>query len=353
MCRFIGPSNHSVLACIGDMDVKPDPACQLGLFHSSSKACCPSYCHVCETTRTSEDDVCSVEYVLRLAPLCSVAGPPCVVGHSFEMLVHEIHEAVGTTDAPSTLMPDVSQAATFPPWFTELVLPLATGFIACSCSLALCCYCLREARSYTRATRTPTSPPSNARVVGKVRARPKRRRRRASRASIRDHRPEEENIEEPPEDFPTQVEPEYLDTSNEMKEDRTEPYPLVDLWASPNAGDAEKEDLQGGGSQGVSQARLGEQDQGLSDFGPEIAKQSMASPGRSAWHSKWKDMEADLEAALTVGPDAPDIPQIPRSAGNRPKTKRVDKIETQEGTSEGILLTDIISNDMFNVPIPL
>ena len=312
-CHFVGPTNHSVLACVGtDFDL-PDPACQLGLFHSSSKACCASHCDIChEAANMAADEACSVDYILRLAPFCSVAAAPCVVGHSFEM---PVHEAV-RTEAPIPIFSEFSEPeASFPPWLTELLLPLATGFIACSCSLALCCYGLREARSWnawntTIRTRTPTSPPSNARVVGKTRARPKeRRRRRAVRRAVPrspDH------PEENPDELPALLE---LDPSNEMQmadtAEASEPYPLVDIWASPN-------EIEAAESEGLQEAPQAETDQ----VHPELDAKPASSRVRSAWHLKWKDMEADLEAALT-GPEAVhDIPQVPHSIGRRPKPKR-------------------------------
>ena len=311
MCHFVGPTNHSVLACIGtDFDL-PDPACQLGLFHSSSKACCASYCNIChEAVHTPTDEACSVDSILRLAPFCSVAGPPCVVGHPFET---PVHEAV-RTEAPSIpVITSESEVASFPAWLSELVLPLATGFIACSCSLALCCYCLREARSWNawNATiRTPTSPPSNARiarVVGKARARPKERRRRRRAVPRPPDHPDEN-----PDELPALLE---LDPSNEMRTedaaDASDPYPLVDIWASPN-------EVEPAESEGVQEAPQAETDQVL----PELDAKSASPRVRSAWHSKWKDMEADLEAALTGPEAANNIPQVPQSIGRRPKPKR-------------------------------
>ena len=315
MCHFVGPGNHSVLACISeDSGSEPDPACQRGLFHSSSRACCASRCDACREAaqRAESDPACSVEHILRLAPFCSLAGPPCLVGHALEI---SIPEGAKTADAMSIpqITSEISKAPSFPPWLSELVLPLATGFIACSCSLALCCYCLREVRSWN-SIKTPSSPPSNSRVLGKARARPKerRRRRRAGRLP-------EIGAETDPAELPPLVEVESASSDILQMEDRDEPYPLVDLWAPPNAGGAEHQELQEEAQESLHEASKAGMDT-AGDKLPESLEpvsQFRASPKRSSWHSKWKDMEADLEAALATGPDGMlnDIPQLPRSSG--------------------------------------
>ena len=337
MCHFVGPANHTVLACMSeDVSVRPDPACQFGLLHSTSRACCASYCNVCQEKMQQDiDHACSVSHIIRLAPLCSAAGPPCIVGHPFDVPLPEAIRTTNTSSLPSLLTSQTASvpSASFPPWLSELVLPLATGFLACSCSLALCCYCLREARSW-HSVKAPTSPPSNARVLGKARPRPKekRRRRRAGRM-----RPSDAD-EIDPEELPALVELEELRPPSSdvlQMEDETEPYPLVDLWAS-NAGGAEKKVLEEGGSQGASDAVPPELD--------PVAKQSKASLGktRSAWHSKWENMEADLEAALAMASEglATDIPRMPQSTGRRPRTKRGMK-PNHKNTGRSIILEKI------------
>ena len=281
ICQPIGPANHSMLACLSsETSSHPDPACQSGLFHTSSRACCASYCPSCREAAEGGDAACSVQHILRLAPLCSEASPPCVVAQYFALA--PTLEEVGTTERTETTTVPATTSEGFSP-VVELVLPLAGGFLVCGSGLTLCCYCLHEV-SRPR-PKEPTSPASKACVVGKRKPRPKGpKRKRLAQA----------------EELPALIELEPLEDLGRQDE----PIPLIDIWA-PDP--------------------VPEPPASVSPSEPVPEKIPTSPPDPEKWAAKWSEMEADLEIAL-ANAHAPKIERKLSRNGDKHPTKYWSKI---------------------------
>lgn len=155
-CQRIGPENHSMMACLSGLS-QSDPACQRGLFHTRSRACCASHCTSCHVLQVlaelgdSLDPACSVEHILRLSSPCSQSGPPCVVARAFAGQI-EFENNSSKQQAISEARLDSGNKESSV--LFNLILPLIGGFAVSGCGITLICC------SLYRCGKTPPVPPS-------------------------------------------------------------------------------------------------------------------------------------------------------------------------------------------------
>ena len=168
-CQRIGPENHSMMACLSGS--QSDPACQRGLFHTRSRACCASHCTSCHVLQVLTelgdlDPACSVEHILRLSSPCSQSLPPCVVARAFAgQIEFENNSSKQQAISEATLDSGNKESSVL----FDLILPLIGGFAVSGCGITfLCCSLYR-----CMAGKTPPMPPTSPTSEACVRKQPK------------------------------------------------------------------------------------------------------------------------------------------------------------------------------------
>lgn len=250
-CAEVGRVNDTKIACIplssgpaggNQKETSPfDPHCIRGRLHSQSGACCPLECDNCIMGGFEVPDACSVEFILRLAPYCAVASPPCVAA---------------ATQGASPISPAgflVTRASPEP----SIVVSTSSGqessslddandagpavLIASVAGLCLCCWCwvlmCRSLRTLDREEPTAThtgkakkdssKSKSRATVDGQVKKKKKRKGKHLPRL--------DEIADEESQIFDEIGNPRCADTgaaeSREyVDEDSTLPVPIIDIW---------------------------------------------------------------------------------------------------------------------------
>lgn len=122
-CASLGPENRTVMACVPNEPSSAavaDPQCSRGILQAATGACCPHTCAAClqgQAAGGSAPDSCLADVIIRVGPLCALAGPPCIVAAGQVALGNGSDISGSSTTAEGTAAEVVEPSLSAPGFF--------------------------------------------------------------------------------------------------------------------------------------------------------------------------------------------------------------------------------------------